>query len=70
METMTADHDTHPAAQLTAWVIIVVLNILSDLTLETTYLWIFRGLSLLSLILIIAINFKKGVAEIKSLFKK
>lgn len=62
-------HD-HPAISILLLCLGWVLNTLSALTAEDVYTWIFRTASLVSLFLIIAINWKKGMEEIKPLFKK
>lgn len=53
---------------------IAMLNFLGIITLtdaaELVYIWIFRALSILSLVLVIAINWEKGTSVIKKWYKK
>lgn len=57
-------------SNLLAWVSIEVRNLSFGSIAELTFLWTFRGLSMLSLVLIIAINWKGGKAQIRAWFTK
>lgn len=70
MPEITDKATDHPAISIlllcTGW----VLNILAELTVDNIYTWAFRIASLVSLFLIIGVNWKKGLEGIISIFKK
>lgn len=47
-----------------------IINIFADITGEAVYLWTFRAISLLSITLVVIINWRKAVAELKAILKK
>lgn len=64
------EHHSHPLISIMLWITSTICYMYSSITMETLYTWTFRGLSLLSLILIVVINMPKAINTLKDLFNK
>ena len=62
-------HD-HPLASIFLILFGWIVNSLTSITAEEIWIWTFRVISLLSVLLAIAISWRKAMAEIKEIFKK
>ena len=63
-------NNDHPLVSIALLLFGFVNYILADLTFDLAYTWIFRILSLASVISILVINRRKTIEEIKILFRK
>ena len=74
MRMITDIHESlkHPIASIYLLIIAAISNITSDMTfdLDTTYTWIFRCLSIVSLLLIIIINSSKAYKTVNDWIPK
>jgi len=61
-------HTQHPILSVVLWFASFVMYIFSVETIDLFYVWFFRLLSLVSLSLIIGVNWKKGMNGLKDLF--
>jgi hypothetical protein len=68
MRTMHEPH--HPFLSIILWFISGIMYFISIETMDTVYMWGFRMLSLISLFLIIGVNWKKGINGLKEMFSK
>lgn len=65
-------HETHnhPLLSIILWITSSVMYFISAETIDMTYVWGFRILSLISLVLIIGVNWSKGIDGLKNMFGK
>lgn len=61
--------EQHPDPHNAATIILAVFSLMfkqaSEMSVESAYTWVFRGLSLVSLVLVIIINYPKAKQTIK-----
>lgn len=70
MEPTHAQTHEHPAMSILLLCLGWFLNVLTTFSIEDAYLWTFRIASLVSVCMIIIINRRKVVEELKLMFKK
>ena len=63
-------HTQHLILSIILWVNSLLMYFFSVEMLDSFYIWFFRLLSIISLFLIIGVNFEKGIEGIKKIFKK
>ena len=63
-------HTNHPILSVILWFTSFVMYLFSETVIDGIYTWGFRLLSLISLTLIIGVNWKKGIQGIKDMFMK
>lgn len=66
---MNHEQESHPIISVLLLVIGWTVNMFAEISGEILYLWFFRSISVVSIILIILMNWRKAIGELRILLK-